>query len=177
MHPYLRQRLESCEADLRARLDPDERVIALGRCEDITARGDIDSGGAAWTFVMVTDRRLRWVPYVRLRYETNVDLDGVTAVFEQTSAHRYAMTLHHAPVRALRDVPAHRFLWFQWGNAEAVRTLLVTTMAFSRRDTAAALALRAALDRRGIVPRVIASPPRPPRRSPAFYALRRTEDQ
>ena len=174
---YLNDRLQTCEAHLRVGLEPDERVIAVGRCEDITALGDIDSGGAAWTFVMVTDRRLRWVPYVRLRYETNVGLDGVSAVFDQTSAHRYAMTLHHAPVRAFRDVPAHRFLWFQWGNAEAVRTLGTTTLAFSRRDTAAALALRAELDRRGIVQRVIASPPRPPRRSPAFYALRRTEDQ
>ena len=174
--PYLKDRLERCEAHLRARLEPDERVIALGRCLDIKALGDIDSGGAAWTFVMVTDRRLRWVPRVRLRYETNVDLDGVTAVFEQTSAHRYAMALHHAPVRALREVPAHRFLWFQWGNAEAVRVLLVTTLAFSRRDTEAARALRAELDRRGIEPKVIASPPRPPRRGP-YLMLRRIEDQ
>ena len=174
---YLKDRLQTCEAHLRAHLEPYERVISVGRCPDITALGDIDSGGAAWTFVMVTDRRLRWVPRVRLRYETNVGLDGVSAAFEQTSAHRYATTLHHAPLRALREVPAHRVLWFQWGNAEAVRTLLVTTLAFSRRDTAAALALRAELDRRGIVPRVIASPPRPPRRSPAFYALRGTEDQ
>ena len=175
--PYLKDRLDRCEAHLRARLEPNERVIAVGRCEDITALGDIDSGGAAWTFVMVTDRRLRWVPRVRVRYETNVRLDGVTGVYEQTSAHRYAMALHHAPVRALREVPAHRFLWFQWGNVEAVRTLATTRLAFSRRETAAALALRAELDRRGIVPTVIASPPRPPRRSPAVYALRRTEDQ
>jgi hypothetical protein len=174
---YLKSRLETCEAHLRAHLEPDERVIAVGRCEDITARGDIDSGGAAWTFVMVTDRRLRWVPYVRLRYETNVGLDGVTAVYEQTSAHRYAMTLHHGPVRALRDVSAHRFLWFRWGNADAVRTLLVTTLAFSRRDTAAALALRAEFNRRRIVPRMIASPPRPPRPAPSYFVLRRTEDQ
>jgi hypothetical protein len=39
VHPYLRERLESCEADLLAHLDPDEQVIAIGRCEDITDRG------------------------------------------------------------------------------------------------------------------------------------------
>jgi len=39
VHPNLRERLESCEAVLRAHLDPDERVIAIGRCEDITDRG------------------------------------------------------------------------------------------------------------------------------------------
>ena len=147
-------------------------MIAVGRCEDITARGDIDSGGAAWTFVMVTNRRLRWVPYVRLRYETNVDLDRVTAVFEQTSAHRYAMTLHHAPVRALRVVPAHRFLTFRWGNATAVRTLGTTRLAFSRRDTRAARALREQLALRGMVPKVVPSPPRKPRDPPQYLVLR-----
>jgi hypothetical protein len=152
-------------------------VIAVGRCQDITALGDIDLGGAAWTIVMVTDRRLRWVPHVRLRYETNVGLDGVTAVFEQTSAHRYAMTLHHAPVRALREVPAHRFLWFQWGNAEAVWTLVTTRLAFSRRDTDAARALRRQLARRGINSKTIPSPPRRRPQRRGYQMLGRTEDQ
>jgi hypothetical protein len=174
---WLRDRLQTCEAHLRAHLEPDEHVIAVGRCQDITALGDIDSGGAAWTFVMVTDRRLRWVPHVRLRYETNVGLDGVTAVFEQTSAHRYAMTLHHAPVRALREVPAHRFLWFQWGNAEAVRTLATTRLAFSRRDTDAARALRRQLARRGINSTTIPSPPRRRPQRRGYQMLGRTEDQ
>jgi hypothetical protein len=151
--------------------------MAVGRYQDITALGDIDSGGAAWTIVMVTDRRLRWVPHVRLRYETNVGLDGVTAVFEQTSAHRYAMTLHHAPVRALREVPAHRFLWFQWGNAEAVWTLVTTRLAFSRRDTDAARALRRQLARRGINSKTIPSPPRRRPQRRGYQMLGRTEDQ
>jgi len=104
---------------------------------------------------MVTDRHLRWVPGVSLRFETAVALDDVTEALEQISAHRYAITVQHAPVRALRRVPAHRFLTFEWGNATEVRTLKRTMLAFSRRDTDAARALRDQLARRGVVAAVV----------------------
>jgi hypothetical protein len=169
----LRERLESCEADLRARLEPDEHVFAVGRCEDVTDRGGADPGGAGWTFVMVTDRRLRWVPGVSLRFETAVDLDDVTDAIEQTSAHRYAVTLDHAPIRALRMVPAHRFMTFRWGDATAVRTLSRTRLAFGRRDTDAARALREQLARRGIVASAVPNPPRRPRTDPSNVLRRR----
>jgi hypothetical protein len=172
----LKERLESCEADLRARLEPDEHELAVGRCADVTDRGGVE-GGAGWTFVMVTDRRLRWVPGVSLRFETAVDLDDVTDALEQTSAHRYAMTLDHAPVRAIRRVPAHRFLTFRWGNATAVRTLGRTVLAFSRRDTAAARALREQLARRGVVAKVVPGQPRRPRPDRNYYVLRQRDGQ
>jgi hypothetical protein len=167
----------SCEADLRARLEPDEHVVAVGRCEDVTDRGDVDRGGAGWTFVMVTNRHLRWVPGVSMRSETAVDLDQVIDASEQMSAHRYAMTLDHAPVRALRDVPAHRFITFRWGNATAVLTLSRTRLAFSRRDTEAARALRDQLARRGVVAKVVPGPPRRPRPDPKPFVLRRRDGQ
>jgi hypothetical protein len=174
----LKERLESCEADLRARLQPDEHVVAVGRCEDVTDRGGVDLGGAGWTFVMVTDRHLRWVPGVSLRFETAVDLDDVTEAHEQVSAHRFAITLRHTPVRALRQVPAHRFLTFQWGNAVALRTLSTTRLAFSRRDTDAARALREQLARRGVVAKVIPGPPRRPRRpTRTTYVFRARDGQ
>ena len=177
MVPSLYELLESCEADLRAHLEPDEQVVAVGRCEDITLRGDIDNGGAGWTFVMVTDRHLRWVPHVSLRFETALDLDDVTQALEQVSAHRYALTLLHAPVQALRQVPAHRFMTFEWGNATEVRPLERTRLAFSRRDTDAARALREQLARRGAVAKAVLSPPRAPRPDPKFYVLRRRDGQ
>jgi len=158
-------------------------VVAVGRGQDITLRGDIDEGGAAWTFVMVTDRYLRWVPGSRLRYATALDLDAVTEALERSSAHRYAISLRHPAIRALRNVPTHRLFGYPSGDVDAVRELRMTTFAFSRRDTAAARALRAELDRRGIVPRVIASPPRPPRPRPgsyvvvSSYVLPRSDDQ
>jgi len=170
---YLKGRLDACEEHLRARLEPDERVTAVGRAEDVTLRGGIDSGGATWTFVMVTDRHLRWVPHCRLRYATAVALDDVTGALERSSAHRWAIRLRHGTVRALREVPKHRFLTYQWGNIDAVRPLRFTTFAFSRRDTKAARALREQLARRGIVPSVVAGPPRKPRPDPRYYTLRR----
>jgi hypothetical protein len=126
---------------------------------------------------MVTDRHLRWAPGVSLRFETAVDLDEVTDASERMSAHRYAMTLDHAPVRALRDVPAHRFMTFRWGNATAVLTLSRTRLAFSPRDTEAARAFRDQLARRGVVAKMVPGPPRRPRPYPKPYVLRRRDGQ
>lgn len=172
----LADRLDACEADLRGRLEPDERVVAVGRAEDITLRGDIDSGGAAWTFIMVTDRSVRWVPFCRLQYVTALGLDDVTGALERTSAHRYAVRLRHETIQAVRRVPKRRVLGYEWGNTDAIRTLHMTTLAFSRRDTEAARALREQLALRGVVPRVVPSPPRKPRGPPEYYVLR-ADDQ
>ena len=136
------ERLDVCASDLRASLERDERMIAVGRCEDVTETGSIDAGGAGWTFVMVTDRRLRWVPRSLPRVEANVDLDGVTSALDMTSAHRYSITLRHAKVRALRIVRAAPLLRLSRGDTETVRESETTTLAFSRRDTKAARALR-----------------------------------
>ena len=145
----LRDLLMVCDESIRSRLEPDEEVLATGRCEDITEHGSISSGGATWTYVMVTSRRLRWVPRSKLRFEAAIHLDDVTAVAERTKAHRYAITVRHAPLRRLHWVPAHRFLIFRWGNAERVEEFRRTRLAFSQPDTVAAQALRDELRHRG----------------------------
>jgi hypothetical protein len=134
--------MSTCDAAVRGHLEPAERVLSIGRCEDITQRGSIDSGGAAWTYIMVTDRRLRWVPNVDLRFEASLDLDDVRAVAEEHRAHRYAITLEHVPCMRPHWVPAHRFLGFRSGDAVSTNPLPRTKLAFSRRDTEAAVALR-----------------------------------
>jgi hypothetical protein len=48
-----------CDAQVRSHLQSDERVLAVGRCADITEYGGLEAGGTARTYVMVTDRRLR----------------------------------------------------------------------------------------------------------------------
>jgi hypothetical protein len=58
----------------------------------------VDKGGAGWTYVMVTNRRLRWVPHVNLSAEAALDLDDVKGAIEETRGHRYAITLEHAPL-------------------------------------------------------------------------------
>jgi hypothetical protein len=145
----LRDLLAACDGSIRRRLEPDEEVLAVGRCEDVTDRGSIESGGAAWTFVMVTNRRLRWVTRSQLRFEAALDLENVTHVAEQTDGHRYALTLGHDPLRRRHWVPAHRFLIFTWGNAETYEEFRRTRLAFSRPNTVAAQALRDELRRRG----------------------------
>jgi hypothetical protein len=47
-------------------------------------------------------------------------------------------------------VPAHRFLKWEWGNDFANAVFTRTSIAFSRRDTAAASALRDRLRARGL---------------------------
>lgn len=125
--------------------------MAIGRCEDITERGSVDSGGNAWTYIMVTDRRLRWVPRSDLRFEASLELDNVRTVSERFHLHRYAIALEHTSVMRLHPVAAHRFLMFQWGNAVAPTALSRTELAFSRRDTEAAEALRSQLVRRDLL--------------------------
>ncbi len=105
-----------------------------------------------WTFVMVTDRALRWIMHLDLKLEATLDLDSVTGVTERTVAHRYAIDLEHRPLTRLHHVPEHRFLKFEWGNDFANDVFTRTSLAFSRRGTAAALALRERLAARGLLP-------------------------
>jgi hypothetical protein len=141
----LRDRLNACDAVLRNHLDPHERVLAVGRCEDITIRGSIDSPG--WTYVMITNARLRWVPDADPRFEAALAFSSVTAARERSSKHRYAIHLEHAPLTRPHWAPAHRFLAFEWGNRVVTTPLTRTVLAFSRRDTEAAIALRGRLSK------------------------------
>jgi hypothetical protein len=142
---FLRDRLDACDELLRSHLDPDERVLAVGRCEDITIRGSIDSLG--WTYLLITNARLRWVPDADPKFEAALAFSSVTAARERSSKHRHAIALEHTPLRRSHWVPAHRFLMFEWGNRVMATPLTRTVLAFSRRDTDAAIALRGQLSR------------------------------
>jgi hypothetical protein len=48
-------------------------------------------------------------------------------------------------------VPAHRFLWFRWGDAETEVTRTETILRFSRPDTRVAKAVASSLSLRSIV--------------------------
>lgn len=154
VHPTmttLRDLLEACDGEVRARLRENEQVLATGRCEDITVQGGIESGGAAWTYVMVTAQRLHWVPHAVLRFRTSLDLDDVTAVSERFRDHRFAIDLVHHPLSRPHWAPAHRFLMFEWGNTVVTTPLIHTELTFSRRDTEASEALRNQLARRDLL--------------------------
>jgi hypothetical protein len=141
----LYERLRSCEAALRTHLDDGEQVVATGRCEDVTDRGGPERGSSGGTFVMITNTKLRWVPGVHLAFEAALELRDVTAFAERTQSHRYSIALKHPPLTRLHTVPAHRLLWFAWGDVFANDPFTRTELAFSRRNTKAAQALRTAL--------------------------------
>jgi hypothetical protein len=61
---YFRDLMRDGGAAVGERLAGDEEVLATGRCADITTTGDLDSAGAGWTYVMVTNRHVHWVPSI-----------------------------------------------------------------------------------------------------------------
>ncbi len=170
----LGERMDRCEQDLRSHLEPGELVLAIGRCEDITERGNLESAGAGWTFVMVTDRMVRWVPHADPRFEASLDLDTVTAATERLFAHRYGIALDHTSITRPSRVPARRFLTFEWGDAIEEKRSVRTELGFSRRDARAARSLREQLVARG-VPFSERAPQRSVRPDPGTKLLRRTD--
>jgi hypothetical protein len=71
------------DAAARDRLAEEEKVVATGRYADITTTGDLDSAGAAWTYVMVTTLHVHWVPDIkRLGAVCSLDLDQVQTCTE-----------------------------------------------------------------------------------------------
>src|SRR5207247_7848582 len=105
--------MRDSEAAARDRLAEDEQVLAAGRCADITTTGDLDSAGAAWTYVMVTNRHVLWVPSIRrLRTVCSLDLDQVHRCIEAHWRHRSAMIMDHDPLIREHFVPNGRPLYW-----------------------------------------------------------------
>jgi hypothetical protein len=138
---------------LVARLEPGERVLARGRAfEPRDALGldlamVISGPGCA---VAVTERRVLWVSRDDQRRVRSLPFALVRSYTEITQAHRYALALDHQRIDRRQWVPAHQLLWWSWGNAEAVRPVTSSVLAFSRRDTTAARAIRSRLQAIGV---------------------------
>jgi len=160
---------------LMARLEPGERILAQGRAfephRDSFELSQVISGpGCA---VLVTERRALWVSSSDERWVRTLAFAVVRSYVEISQAHRYALALDHQGIGRLQRVPAHRLLGWSWGNAEDVRPATRSVLGFSRRDTAAARALRMRLQAAGVP----AGEPRslPKRRTAPRGAVRRLE--
>jgi hypothetical protein len=97
-------------------------------------------------YVLVTDRRLLWTEGRRLLSLPFELILRAQEIFEET--HRYRLRLLHEPIERERD-PA-----FPWDLPQHVRRFRqrhrwnrLTDLPFSRANTAAAVAIRRALDR------------------------------
>jgi hypothetical protein len=145
---YLRPRLNL----LRARLEPGERILAQGRAfepyRDSFELSQLISGpGCA---LVVTDRRVLWVSRDDQRWVRTLPFTVVRSYTEFTQAHRYALVLDHEGLERWQWGPAHRLLGWSWGNAEALRPAKHSVLGFSRRETAAAGAIRTQLQAAGV---------------------------
>jgi hypothetical protein len=137
---------------LLARLEPGERILARGRAfephSDSYELSQLISGpGCA---VVVTERRALWVSRSDQRWVRTLPFAAVRFYVELTQAHRYALALDHEGMERWQWVPAHRVLGWSWGNAEDVRLARRSVLGFSRRDTAAAHAIRMRLQAAGV---------------------------
>lgn len=149
---WYKRAFRECDALVRDHLEAGERVIAVGRCSDITELGGVDEGGTARSYLMITDRRLRWVPHYNLDYEATLNLADITGYSERTLAHRRAIRLNHPSVGHPRLWPGRQLpadfakeLRREGRLRDDPSPLTYTELAFSRRDTAAARALRDSL--------------------------------
>jgi hypothetical protein len=141
---YFADLMRSSEGAVRDRLADDEQVLATGRCADITTTGDLDSAGAAWTYVMVTNRHVHWVPSIRrLSTVCSLDLDQVQTCTELHWRHRSAIVLDHDPLIRLHFVPNGRPLNWEYTSMDSViGPLSKTILGFSRPTAAAAERLK-----------------------------------
>ena len=145
-----RELVDAWTSRMRGQLDPGEELLAMVRCEDISAWGGIERGGIGRCYLIVTTRQLLLLPHLDLRFEASVYLDDVTAVTERTLGHRCAITMQHAPLARLHT--ELRQLYPLAIPGDLTRSPLDrTTLALSRRETEAAATLREQLAARGSV--------------------------
>jgi hypothetical protein len=161
---YLSDLMRVSEAAARDLLADKERVLATGRCADITTTGDLDSAGAAWTYVMVTNRRVHWVPSIRrLGTVCSFDLDQVQTCIEVHWRHRSAMIMEHDALIREHFVPNGRPLHWEYVSMDSVvGPLSRTILGFSRPTTTATVTLKEQLSRRGREIRQVQNPGRLP---------------
>ena len=161
---YLRDLMRDSEAAVLSQRFVGEEVLATGRCADITTTGDLDSAGAAWTYVMITDRRLLWVPSIRKSVGTcALDLDAIWWCNEVHWRHRCAMAMHHDPLVRQHFAPNGRQQNWEYTSMEMVRgPLSKTILGFSRPTTAATEKMKEQLAARGVEVRRVESPDRLP---------------
>jgi hypothetical protein len=161
---YLHDLMRDSEAAVLGRLFVGEEVLATGRCADITTTGDLDSAGAGWTYVMITDRRVLWVPSIRKSVGTcALDLDAIRWCNEVHWRHRCAIAMHHDPLVREYFAPNGRQQNWEYASMGMVRgPLSKTILGFSRSTTAATEEMKEQLAARGVEVRRVESSDRLP---------------
>ena len=161
---YFRDLMRNSGAAVGERLAGDEEILAIGRCADITTTGDLDSGGAGWTYVMITNRHVHWVPSIRMPPAVcSLDLDEVASCREVLWRHRSAVIMDHPPIVRPHFVPNGRPLHWEYTAMDSLAgPLSKTILGFSRPTAATSEKLKEQLALRGREIRRVRSPDRLP---------------
>lgn len=124
MPPLMGDGNEARDAYLRAQVEPGETIVAAGREGLVTDRRVL----FCW--------RLNWPPHVGEWTHDALAFDETTRWSEgRRHDDRPQIRVEHPSHRRLEWVPAHRFLWFRWGNTTGEISHEETTFSFaSRRD-------------------------------------------
>jgi hypothetical protein len=135
---------------VRNRLAEEERVIATGRCADITTIGDLDSVGAAWTEIVI-NLHVHWVPDIKkLGAVCSLDLDHAQTCTEVHRRHRSAMVTAHDALIRQHFIPNRGPVNWEYTSMDSVvGPLSKAILGFSRPTTAAAQKLKERLALRG----------------------------
>jgi hypothetical protein len=106
---------------------------------------------------LVTDRRIlmtRQLSFPPRRGEWVCSSLAFAKVARWTSGrrhdHRPLLRLDHPASVRIEHVPEHRFLWFEWGNAEGPVTHTTTTFGFGRDTDPVLVAIREGLEQAGV---------------------------
>lgn len=148
--PGTRMRKE-CEQQLRGLVTENETILAVGTAEELSSLGSEIGSGGGFTFIVVTSERVLfayWGASSNLHEE--IRLDQVTHWASGTQYNACALVMSHPGKARQHRVPAHKFLWFEWGNKEVEISQTDTIFRFSRPETQVANALRSELAARGV---------------------------
>ena len=133
-----------CAERLASLVGAGERAEARGTAVEL--RGPDDEGSGEWRFLLVTGERVLSAHWGHPdRPHEDIAFESVTAWADGSHSHRYLVLLSHGP---LTRSQVGLSLFGRRVIRRVTRTR--TVLRFSRRDTAVASALRAALSARGV---------------------------
>jgi hypothetical protein len=134
----MRRRLDDRNAFLESSLEPRERVVAQsGTHPIVTDRRILDA-----TQLRLPPRKGEWVA-ASLPF---ADITGWSLGRQHDE--RPLLVLEHVRHPRIEHAPAHRLLWFRWGDAEVPVTHTTTRLAFGRDSNPVLVAILAELARR-----------------------------
>jgi hypothetical protein len=128
------------DAFLEAQLEPGESVVARSR-----------DGPMVTDQRILEARQLSYPPRCHERVSSSLDFDQITGwTLGRRHDHRPLLRLEHLSQVRIERVPEHRFLTFEWGNAERPVARTKTTLEFNKAKDPVLVAICERLERAGV---------------------------